>query len=220
MSELQYLHSVKRMPLMGLPVCTVVVPLREARVLISPGSMLTVEELRSVGAVTDIVAPNLLHTAGVPRAAEVFPGARLWGPVGAAAAKPAIRWNGELTESAWPFDGELTVIPLEGLPRIRESLFLHRASRTLIVTDLAFNMKDIGGLGAWIFLNLFGTYQRFAVSRLFAQGVRDSAAFEKSLERLFSHDFERVVVSHGAVEEKGRQKLLDSLRERGFTPRA
>lgn len=219
MSELQYLHSVKKMPLLALPVCTVVVPLKSARVLISPGSMLTKEQLAQAGAVTDIVAPSLLHTAGVPRAAEVFPKAKIWGPVGARAAKPKINWTGELTEAAWPFGDELPFVRLAGIPRFEESVFVHRPSRSLLVTDLAFNMKDASGIGAWIILHLFGTYRRFAVSRFFLKSIQDRDAFEKSLGKIFAYDFERVVVGHGSVEEKGRDSFRAALKERGFTPR-
>ncbi len=220
MDDLQYLHSVKQMPMLPLPVATVIVPLKGGRILISPGSMLTKDDLRKAGAVTDIVAPNLLHTAGVQRAIEVFPNAKVWGPIGVRTAKPKIPWTGELTEAAWPFGAELPLIHLRGMPQMEEVVFVHSATRTLLVTDLAFNLKDAKGLGAFVLLHIFGTYRKFAVSRLFLRMVKDKEAFERSLGELFAHDFERVVVSHGAIEPQGRELLLASLRGRGYSPRA
>jgi hypothetical protein len=218
-SSLTFLDTTKTMPLMQLPVRTVVIPLRDARVLFSPGSALTPEQLRSAGAVTDIVAPSLLHTAGCPPAMAAFPDARLWGPVGAAQKHPELKWHGTLGVDAWPFEDELALLPLAGMSKMNEHLALHRASRTLLATDLVFNIEQPSGLGAWLILHIFGTYRRFGVSRLFLKYVDDKAAFQTSLNQLVALDFDRVVPSHGAlVETDGKARLVAALRERKLLP--
>ncbi len=72
MTELMFLESFRRMPLLTLPVRSVVVPLQNARLLISPGSCLEESKLLEAGAVTNLVAPSLLHGAGIPKAGRVF----------------------------------------------------------------------------------------------------------------------------------------------------
>ncbi len=217
--SLTFLDTHKKMPLLLLPVRTVVIPLRDARILFSPGSTLTSEQLRSAGEVTDIVAPSLLHTAGMPPAAAAFPAARLWGPVGAAQKLPALKWHGTLGVDAWPFEEELALLPLAGMPKMQEHLVLHRASRTLLATDLVFNIEQPSGLGAWLILNLFGTYRRFGVSRLFLKYVEDTAAFRASLDRLLALEFDRLVPSHGAiVETDAKARLVAALKERKQLP--
>lgn len=217
--SLTFLDSNKKMPLMHLPVRTAVIPLRDARILFSPGSAMTTEQLRSAGEVTDIVAPSLLHTAGMPPAAAVFPHARLWGPVGAARKHPTLKWHGTLGVDAWPFEDELALLPLGGMPKMHEHLALHRASRTLLATDLVFNIEQPSGLGAWLILNLFGTYRRFGVSRLFLKYVEDKAAFRTSLDQLLGLDFDRLVPSHGAiVEADAKARLVAALKERKQLP--
>jgi hypothetical protein len=214
-TNLTYLDTVKKMPLMHLPVRTVVVPLRDARVLFSPGSVLTSEQLRSAGAVTDIVAPSLLHTAGMAPAAAAFPNARLWGPAGAAQKHPELKWHGTLGTDAWPYEDELALVPLGGMSKVHEHLALHRASRTLLATDLVFNIEQPAGLGSWLILKLFGTYRRFGVSRLFLKFVDDKAAFRASLAQIVALDFDRLVPSHGAIVETGaKARLTEALRER------
>ena len=217
MNDLQFLRCEIEMPFMSLPVRTTYLRTPMGGILVSPGSTLTRAQLQSVGPVTEIVAPSLLHCAGVQLANMEFPKARIWGVPGAREAKPEIAWTDELTRENWPFHAILRAIPLEGAPKVRECLLLHERSGSLIVTDAAFNIRDTRGVGAYLMLHLFGTYGRFAVSRLFARFVKDKAAFERSLGEVFAHDFDRIVVTHGEnVEEGGKELFRQSLAERGF----
>jgi hypothetical protein len=211
---LSYLESVKKMPLLALPVRSTVVPLSNARVLISPGSKLTPAQLASAGAVTDVVASNLLHTAGMAAAAKAFPAARLWGPRGVRKKHPELTWAGILGEDAWPHEAELKAIQVKGLERLREFVFVHKATRSLIVTDLVFNMVQQRGLGARFILGLFGTYQRFAISKLLIR-LSDRAALAASLTALAGEDFDVIVPGHGeVVAQGGKARLVEAARER------
>jgi hypothetical protein len=214
---LTFLESALQMPLMSLPVRSTVVQLSSARVLHSPGSKLTPEALRSAGAVTDIVAPSLLHLDGMPAAAAAHPGARLWGPAGCREKKPEVRWTGILGEDAWPHEAELSLLPLEGQPKLREWVLLHRPSRTLLVTDLVFNMQDAKGVGPWLILHLFGTWRKLGISRLFLKYAEDRAAFRASLARVLAEDFDNLVPAHGHVATGGaRERLRAAMQERGL----
>jgi len=220
MAGLFFLDSTKKMPMMSLPVRTTVADLGEGvRVMIAPGSNLTLAELANAGPVTDLVAPSLFHCGGIPRAREAFPKARVWGPENAAEEKREIRWTNFLGKEPWPYSEALKAIPLDGMPKIREWVFVHAPTKSLIVTDLCFNLTAARGAGSWMILNAFGTYRRLGMSRFFAGYIKDKMAFEKSLEHLFSHDFNRMVVSHGDTVENGaREKLLAALKERGYAP--
>lgn len=217
MNELSFLESVKSMPLMNLPVRSTVVRLKSGSILISPGSRLKPEQLQSLKSVTDIVAPNLLHTAGVPQASEIFPEARTWGAPGARNAKKKIAWYTELSVDKWPYQNELTMIPVRGMPSISEMVFIHQKSRSLIVTDLCFNMVDQEGLGPKLILSMFGTYKKFGISKLFLSRLKDKSAFKKSMDEILRHDFENIIVSHGHnVIGHGRNLFKKALEERGY----
>jgi hypothetical protein len=49
---------------------------------------------------------------------------------------------------------------------------------------------------------------RFGPHRLIRAGIRDRAAARRSLERILEWDFDRVVMSHGAVLERGGRARL------------
>lgn len=220
MKNLQVMECTIRMPLMSLPVRSMIVTLANAKVLISPGSELSEEQYAQLESITDIVAPNLLHCAGIPKAAEKFPEARVWGVSGAKEHRPKMSWTHVLTAESWPFQEELPVIALAGMPKVNEAVFVHRESSTLIATDFVFNLVRASGLGAWIILNLFGTYRKFGVSKFYAKFVSDKAVFEKSLGRLLAFEFENIVMSHGdVVKGGGKALLLQALRERSLQPR-
>lgn len=215
--NLEFLDSSVPMPLMLLPVRTVVVQLENARVLLSPGSKLTQEQLVACGNVTDIVAPNLFHSGGMKQASKVFPAARLWGPVGCESKHPTLPWTGHLGVDAWPFEQELSLVAVEGMPTFRESVFVHHASKSLLLSDLLFNMEDASGFGAWFFFSLFGTWRRLAVSKLFVKRIEDRAAFQTSVEKLMAFEFDTLVPAHGAiVSTDAKSRLKAALRERGF----
>ncbi|MBL8742391.1 MAG: hypothetical protein JNK04_14885 [Myxococcales bacterium] len=217
LKNLRLLDAERSMPLMKLPLRTVVIEMKAGRVLFSPASTMSADDLGRVGEVTDIVAPNLLHLEGIPSAVKAHPKARVWGPKSAQKKAPEIAWNATLGIDPWPYDDELHHLPVEGMPRVKESLFLHRASKALLVTDFAFNMGAPPGLGPRIVLGVFGTYGRFGVSRLFLMMVKDKAAFTRSIAPLVDLDFDHVVPSHGdVVSSEAKPRLLAALRERGY----
>ena len=120
--------------------------------------------------------------------------------------------------AAW--DGELAVLELTGkVEKMREYALLHRPTRTLIVADLAFHVTSAAGLGQRIFAVaglIGGKDHDTAMPRLEKLGVKDKAAFERSLEALLAWDFDRVIVGHGDVVETGKAALEEALREAGF----
>lgn len=217
LKNLLFLDSIKKMPLMSLPVRSTLVQLKETKILISPGSNLTQATLQKLEDVKAIVAPSLLHCGGVPLAHSTFPKAQVWAPTGAKEIKSQIRWTHELSKDPWPYQDQLAFVPIKGVPKINEFVFIHKESKSLIITDLCFNLTNSKGLGAWIILNLFGTYRKFAVSKFFLKFAEDKLAFEQSLKEVLTHDFENIVVSHGTnVIGDGRRKLLQCFQERGL----
>ncbi len=213
LENLVLLDSNIKMPVMDLPVRSVAPTLTSGTVLISPGSKLTPEQLKSVHHVTDIVAPNGFHNAGMPQARQIFPGARAWGV-------PGYDYPNILTPAHWPHQRELPMVQIEGVPRISEVVFVHKESRTLICADMVFNLLDAKGIGSYVILKLmFDNYRRLAVSKFWCRFIKDKPALEKSLGILFSHDFDNILMAHGdPVISGGRTKLLAAFAERGLKP--
>jgi hypothetical protein len=212
---LTFIEDAAKMPVMKLPVRTTVIEVAGGRVMFSPGSMMGEAQLTSAGEVTDIIAPSFWHSDGGPLAAKFHPRARLWGPPGMRDKHPKHTWK-VLGEDAWPYENELTVFPLAGMPKVREHALYHVTSKSLLLVDLAFNVVDAKGPGAWVVLRLLSdAYRRFAISRMFMMLVKDRAALTASLAPIAKLDIAHIVPAHGAVvDDDAKFCLLAAFRER------
>jgi hypothetical protein len=98
---------------------------------------------------------------------------------------------------------------VRGAPSLEEICCFHPRSRTLLLTDLAFNLQRSDHLFTRLFMRANGAYGRFGPSRIFRYRVlADRAALRESLDRILAWDFERVVVAHGEVLERGGRKVF------------
>lgn len=164
----------------------------------------------ALGPVTRIIAPNRFHWASYAAAREAWPNARGYGAPGLAAKRPELRFD----ETPAPGRlGALVVFPIEGAPAASEQVFLHSASRTLIVTDLVFAIHRAENLRSWLVFKLLArTLGHVRASRLWGSFRKEPAAFERSLAEVLGLDFERLVVAHGEViEVDGRRVLEDAV---------
>ena len=81
----------------------------------------------------------------------------------------------------------------------------------------AVRCKSFKGIGGWILTHFFGTYKKFAVSRLLTAAIKDRQAFLQSLREIFAFDFENVVVGHGdPFVGGGKAKLREAFAKRNF----
>ncbi len=207
--------SLHMLPGVHVPLRSMFVPLRG--VLISPvGS----EEERAVmSQVRTLVSPSLLHHLHLAPARELAPGAELWGPPGLAEKVEGLGPIKVFGTDPWPHDAEIAFDIIEGAPKRNEVVFLHRPTRTLYTADLVFNIQSPTGLLTPLTFRAMGIYKRFAVARMWKHWIEDRAAFDASIARVLSWDFERIVMAHGdIVPTNGRQVLIDALRERDLFP--
>ncbi len=156
--------------------------------------------LGDLGPVTAVVAPNLLHWMFAGAACARFPEARLLGPDGLRKKAPDLPWT-PLSTLGGSWRG-LVRVELGGLPSMEESTFFHAPSRTLVSTDLAFNVVHSDSWWTRSFMRLNNAYGRFGPSRIFRTLLKDKAALRRSLDQLLALEPERVIVAHGAVLEQ------------------
>ncbi len=166
-------------------------------------------ELARLGPVAHIIAPNVIHDTYLEGWFAAFPRARFHGARGFAKFRPDLKFTdtlGDTPDAAWAavFDQHM----LRGMPRLNEVAFLHRASRTLILTDLAFNLGPDMPLLSRVLLRLNGCYCKFGPSRLLKTTIKDRAALRRSIDHVLAWDFDRVIVSHGEnLETSGKDAL-------------
>jgi hypothetical protein len=166
--------------------------------------------LRGLGPVRLLIAPNDFHHLYLAAAVAVFPEAAVWEAPGLVRKRPDVRFDGLLgPEASPPWAASLQPFFLAGAPAVSETAFVHRSTRTLILTDALFNLQD--GAPGWLsplLFRLFGTWRRTSQSRLWRRFVKDRAAMRQSLEAVLAADFDRVVMAHGRVIEAGGKAAL------------
>jgi hypothetical protein len=156
------------------------------------------EELAALGRVAHVVAPSLLHHLFVSACLARYPEARLYAPPDLARKRPELTIAEELSDEAPPpWRSVLEQLVLRGAPRVNEVTFFHRPSRTLVVTDLVFHIREPEGWGTGLVLRMMGTHRRLAQSRLWRLFARDRPALRQSLERLLAWPFQLVLPGHG-----------------------
>ena len=160
-------------------------------------------EIAALGPVGYLVAPNCFHHLHAAPFLTRFPGAKVYGAPGLAQKRPDLTLAGTLDEgAALPWAGVLDHIALPGAPKLNEVVFLHRASRSLLVSDLLFNVTAPDNWATALVLRLMGTYKRLGPSRLLRWRLtRDRRALKAGVERMLAWDFVRVLPGHGDVFE-------------------
>lgn len=169
-----------------------------------------VSEVRALGPVAFLVAPNRLHHLFIGEWKEACPEASIYVAPGLETKRPDLEIAGVLGDVPEPgWAGTVDQVLVGGFPLANEVVFYHRPSATLIATDLAFNVGSSSPPLTRLAFRLLGTYERLSPTLLERIGVRDRSAFRRCLERILEWPFQRVVVAHGDVSEKGgREELL------------
>jgi hypothetical protein len=167
--------------------------------------------VEALGPVRYLVAPNLMHHLSMRDWAAAYPEARVVALPGLRQKQPRLRIDVELGDTPDAGYGQvITQQHLRGMPRLEEFAFLHRPSRTLLLTDLVFHIRDSPSWLTRTYLRLSGTYGKLAPTMLLKSLVKDRAALRASLDAVLSLDFECVVVCHGEVLERGGREALRS----------
>lgn len=179
---------------MPIPVRTTLIRLGDGKLIVHSPGPLSAElraEFDALGPVGFIVNPAA-HGRYAAEAARAWPSAQVL--------------EADLPPAAWA--GEVETHLVQGF-RLREVVLLHRPSRTLVITDLCFNIQRSDSGTARLFFRANGMWQRFGPSRIIrALAVSDRAALRRSLDEVLHWDFERIIPGHGDVIERGGPAAL------------
>jgi len=161
------------------------------------------DEIQALGQVRHIVMPDLYHHVYVDDAIRRWPAAKVFAPAAMRQKRPELRIDSDLSETADPsWCGELVPVHIDG-STLDETVFLHGPTRTLVCADLVENFDSSPHVATRLYLKAAGLEDRVAFSRLLRPVYRDRPAARRSLERLLGLDFDRVLLAHGRVLERG-----------------
>ncbi len=175
------------------------------------------QALDELGEVQHIVAPNLFHHLFLGGAQRLYPDAKTWGVAGLPEKRPDLKFDQLLTEPG-AFEGVLEYLQVQGFASVlpsgielaHETVFYHRPSRTLILTDTSFNFDETNPLAVRIVGWIGGSYKSLSPSRLEKWGTRDKAAVETSVREILRWDFDRVIPGHGSMVETNGKAAFES----------
>jgi len=101
-------------------------------------------ELERLGTPRFAVAPNRFHHLYVGAYRDAFPGMQLYAAPGLPEKRRDLRFDAVLDrdDASHGWSGEIDQAFVRGYPLMNEVVFCHRASRSLLVCDLMFNMRE------------------------------------------------------------------------------
>lgn len=178
-----------------------VIPLTDGSLFIHSPIALTPEmkrEVDALGPVRHLVAPSGMHSMHLAEWVDAYPDAQPY-------VAPALRDKVKLTRkpellsdavpAAWADVIEQTTV--RGSSLYDEVDFFHRPSRTLILTDLCFNIPENSSWSTRAWAAGLGVLGHLSSSRSFIITMRDRPAARGTIERILEWDFDGVIISHG-----------------------
>lgn len=155
--------------------------------------------LAELGPVKHLIARNAFHHVHLTKVRERYPEATLYGPRALRTKRADLVFTDLDTSTVSAWSEELQPLRHAGAPKFDEVVFLHPASRTLLVTDYFFNIRECRGwLTPWV-LRMSGAYKKFAQSRWWRWATPDKVHARESAEQMLTWPFERIVPAHGEI---------------------
>lgn len=166
--------------------------------------------LSALGDVQYVVAPNKTHHLFASEAVAAFPRAKLYGAPGLSAKRADLKGMIELGSSVEPeWEEDLDQVFFDGIPFGNETVWFHKASRTLILTDLCQWWQGNLPFSARMYAMLTGVRAALAVPRTVRWLVKDRQAASASAQKILQWPFERVVVAHNTIVEDGAYAAVE-----------
>ncbi len=166
------------------------------------------EQIATLGSVRHLVSPSKMHRLFLPEWITAYPQAVHYVPMGMTLHAPGGKLPtplGQHPPREW--QGQIEQLEVQGIPELNEVVFFHPATRTLILTDLCFNIRE-GRLWTRLLFKLNGAWDRFGPTRIFQRYIQDHVAFRASIDRILRWDFDRIIVSHGEIiEANGKEQF-------------
>ncbi len=170
------------------------------------------EAVDALGPVAYLVAPNKIHSLGVTPWKARYPQAETWLSPGFTQRHPDIKGDatfGVDPPGAWHAEIEFHVF--QGSAFLDEVVFLHKPSRSLLVTDLIQKHDPKAqSLFWWVVKKAAGVLGKDGgTGRDLRATFRDRAAARRSRDQIMSWDFDNLIICHGECVRGGAKAAVE-----------
>ncbi|NRA43864.1 MAG: DUF4336 domain-containing protein [Oligoflexales bacterium] len=174
-------------------------------------------QLDALGSVKAVVSPNTFHHQYAEYFMDQFPDAHYFYAPGLEKKKPKmiskINISSALSFGTTPeWSDEVESLAITGMPFVNEYVFYHKASCTLIASDLLFNLKKNQSFWHKVLFPLMGLDgAKPSQSRLFKYFIRDKKKYNEAIRKLEQWKIDRIIIGHGGLIEKRAQDIIPEL---------
>lgn len=166
------------------------------------------QEIEQLGKVKYVVAPNKVHYLFAKQFLSFFPEALFYTAPGLQEKRPELPASMVLSGSNNPWPQDFDYLVFQGIPFANETVWFHKASQTLILTDLCQWWQGDISLSAKIFNTLTGVRKKFDVPRTVRLLVKDKTAARKSADAILQWPIQTIVMAHNSIIESNAKALL------------
>lgn len=194
------------------PARCVVVKNNNELTLISPGPFheAVYNQIHTLGEVKNIIAPNCFHHSYINTAIRHFKNATVFMPNNLNKKYPGkfLTETKNLLEET-KISG-LNLKQVQGHKTLSETAFFEPNSKTLILTDLIFNIQKTKNLISYLFFTALTLKGKPRLSPLVKFTVKDKSLFYDDLREILSWDIQNIVMAHGEpIVENAKATLED-----------
>lgn len=159
-------------------------------------------QIDALGQVAFLVAPNAFHHVYLPAWVEAYPRATVVGAEGVTGKRRDVDFAATLGGGI-TFDG-LRQQHVGG-SMLDETVFLHEPTGTLISCDLFENFQTCDHWATRTYLKVGGVYGKPGLHPVIRLVYRDRKRARADVAKVLEWDFDRVIISHGAIVTEGAQ---------------
>ncbi|WP_372368838.1 DUF4336 domain-containing protein [Candidatus Uabimicrobium sp. HlEnr_7] len=165
------------------------------------------KELKKLGTVKYIVSPNKLHHLFMADYLA-FPQVKLYASPGLVRKRKDLNFEselGDIPDKCW--QSEIDQMIFRGSFFLKEVVFFHKQSKTLILTDIIQEHEDHRFLPKLI-AKFLGVYKKKAVPRELRLTMTNKQMVRNSVAKIQKWDFEKIVFSHASLVVENAKEIL------------
>lgn len=169
------------------------------------------EEVEALGKVRHLIAPNALHHLNLEEWQKAYPDAMIHAAPGLRTKRPDLDIGGDLGDTSHPhWASEIDQVMMQGNAITTELVFFHKASNTVLFTDLLqqFSANWFSGWRKLVAKLDLMTEPEPTVPRKFRIAFTDRKAARASIDSILVWPAEKVLMAHGTPMTEDGQAFL------------